>query len=120
MNISTGDIVIKLIKETKKLQYQTCIENNKNKPVSIYKLFQEVGTGKGCRKPSSISSVSNNGSHTEDPTEIADTFNTFFVNVATKIKEPVINSNHEKLNFVKPSFQETQNLTSLILKKKKF
>ena len=33
----------------------------------------------------------------EDPTEIANAFNNFFVNVASRIKEPVTNSNHDKL-----------------------
>ena len=89
--------VNKLIKESKKNQYQSFIENNKNKPGSIYKLFQDIGAGKGCRKPSNISSVEDNGIHIEDPTEIANTFNKFFVNIAAKIKEPVSFSNHEKL-----------------------
>ena len=40
--------VTQLIKESKKVQYQTYIENNKDNPGSIYKLFQEVGAGKGC------------------------------------------------------------------------
>ena len=89
--------VNKLIKESKKNQYQSFIENNKNKPGSIYKLFQDIGAGRGCRKPSNISSVKDNGIHIEDPTEIANTFNKFFVNIAAKIKEPVSFSNHEKL-----------------------
>ena len=84
--------VNKLIKEAKKNQYQTYIENNKNKPGSIYKLFQDVGAGKNCKKTSSISSIINNGILTEDHTEIANAFNNFFVNIATKIKEPVTNS----------------------------
>ena len=34
---------------------------------------------------------------TEDPTEIANVFNDFFVNIATKIKEPVTSTDHNKL-----------------------
>ena len=89
--------VNKLIKESKKNQYQSFIENNKNKPGSIYKLFQDVGAGKGCRKKTNISSINNNGIHIEDPTDMANTFNNFFVNNAAKIKEPMAFSNHEKL-----------------------
>ena len=90
--------VTKLIKESKKVQYQTYIENNKDNPGSIYKLFQEVGAGKGCKKlPNITSIINNNGSVIEDPTEIANAFNNFFVNVASRIKEPVTNSNHDKL-----------------------
>ena len=41
--------VISLIKGAKPDQYQSFIENNKCKPGSIYKIFQEVGAGKGLR-----------------------------------------------------------------------
>ena len=58
------------------MQYQTYIENNKDNPGSIYKVFQEVGAGKGCKKPPNITSIiNNNGSVIEDPTEIANAFN---------------------------------------------
>ena len=39
--------VIKLIQNSKKAQYQTFIDNNKSDPGSIYKIFREVGAGKG-------------------------------------------------------------------------
>ena len=89
--------VIKLIKYAKKDQYQTFIENNKDKPGSIYKIFKEVGACKGPQKQINIGSVSNENTHTEDPTEIANIFNDFFVNIANKVKEPVTNTDHEKL-----------------------
>ena len=89
--------VNELIKQSKKDQYQTYIENNKNNPGSIYKLFQEFSAGKGSSKGSNISSINHNGVHIEDPTELANTFNNFFANVAGKIKEPVTHSNHDKL-----------------------
>ena len=89
--------VTKLIKESKKVQYQTFIDNNKDNPGSIYKLFQEVGARKGHKKPSDITSIINNGSVIEDPIEIANKFNDFFVNVASRIKEPVSNCNHSML-----------------------
>lgn len=34
---------------------------------------------------------------TEDPAEIANIFNDFFINIATKLKEPGTNANHERL-----------------------
>lgn len=89
--------VNKLIRKAKKNKYQTFIENNKNNPSSIYKLFREVGAGKSCRKQSNIFSIKNNEIHIEDPIEIANTFNNFFVNVASKLKEPINNSSHDKL-----------------------
>ena len=89
--------VIKLIKNAKRNQYQTFIENNKDKPSSIYKIFKEVGAGKGPQKQTNIGSVRNANTHTEDPTEIANIFNNFFVNIANKLKEPVTKTDHEKL-----------------------
>ena len=86
-----------MIKRAKRDQYQSFIENNKGKPGSIYKIFQEVGAGKGLRKQSTIGSIKSEDSHTEDPNEIANAFNEFFVNIASKIKEPVENTSHEKL-----------------------
>ena len=89
--------VTSLIRKAKQEKYQAYIETNKGKPGSIYKLFQEVGTGKG-QKQSNITSLKTDGdSCTEDPSEIADNFNDFFVNVAAKLKEPISSTNHEKL-----------------------
>ena len=48
--------VISMIKTAKRDQYQSYIENSKGKPGSIYKIFQEVGAGKGLRKQSTIGS----------------------------------------------------------------
>ena len=44
------------------------------------------------------------GSYTEDPSEITNTFNKFFVNVATRIKEPDANSEHDKLRELEKVF----------------
>ena len=85
---------------------------------SVYKLFQNVGAGKGCRKPSNIYSVKQNGIHIEDPTEIANTFDKFFVNIAARIKEQVTFSNHEKLKDI--CCQKTSRLALAIQKKIKY
>ena len=89
--------VIKLIQSAKKVQYQTFIENNKGNPSSIYKIFQGVGAGKGPQRQSNIGPIKNGDTHIEGPTEIANEFNECFVNVATKLKEPIPNTNHDKL-----------------------
>ena len=89
--------VTKLISDAKKNQYQSFIENNKGNPSNIFKIFQEVGAGKGIQKQSAIGSVTMDDSVTEDPAEIANIFNDFFINIATKLKEPVTNANHERL-----------------------
>ena len=89
--------VIKLINNSKKAQYQTFIDNNKGNPSSIYKIFQEVGAGKGLHRQSAATSIKADDTLIEDPKDIANEFNNFFVNIASKVKEPTINTNHEKL-----------------------
>ena len=89
--------VIKMIQNAKKVQYQTFIENNKDNPSSIYKIFKEFGAGKCSKRQSIIGSVKVGDTLTEDFTGIANEFNDFFVNVASKLKEPVTNTNHVKL-----------------------
>ena len=70
--------VIKMIQHAKKVQYQTFIENNKGNPGSIYKIFQEVGAGKGQKKQSTIGSVKVGDTLVEESLEIANEFNKFF------------------------------------------
>ena len=89
--------VIKLIEKSKKVQYQEFINKNKGNPSSIYKLFKEVGAGKGPQNQSSVGSIKKGETLIEEPTEIADEFNDFFVNVASKLKEPTTSTSHEKL-----------------------
>ena len=90
--------VIKLIQNSKKVQYQTFIDDNKGNPSSIYKIFREVGAGKGLQKPSTLTSVKVDNNTIEDSSEMANEFNNFFVNIATKLKEPIIHTNHDKLS----------------------
>ena len=49
---------IQMIQKAKrKKKNQTFLDNNKNNPSSIYKIFQEVGAGKSLRKQSTTGSV---------------------------------------------------------------
>ena len=114
-----------MIQNAKKVQYQTFIENNKDNPSSIYKIFKEFGAGKCTKRQSIIGSVKVGDTLTEDSTGIANEFNDFFVNVASKLKEPVTNTNHIKLKefcqtklpadakFVIPSLQKEKVLKFL-------
>ena len=114
--------VTKLIRTAKREKYQTFIENNKNKPGSIYKNFKEVGAGKGCQKQSNITSVINSDNkHSEDPNEIANVFNDFLSMLQLNLKNPfhpsiMINSK----TIVKARFQRTLNLRFQTFKKIKF
>ncbi|MEW8544961.1 MAG: reverse transcriptase family protein, partial [Candidatus Thiodiazotropha sp.] len=113
--------VVSLIRRAKQEKYETYIEINKGKPGSIYKIFQEVGAGKGCQKQSNIYSVNTGeGLYTEDSTEIANAFNNFFVNIASKIKEPISNSSHDKLkDFCRSKLSEDSNFKIPCIEKDK-
>ena len=90
--------VTNLIQNAKKAQYQNFIERNKENPSSIYKIFQEVGAGKGPHKQTTIDSLNSDDTPIDDPLEMANEFNEFFVNIASKLKESAdTNTSHDKL-----------------------
>ena len=68
---------IKMIQKAERIQYQTFLDNNKNNPSSIYKIFQEVLAGKGLRKQSTIELVKVGDTFIEDSIGIANEFNDF-------------------------------------------
>ena len=72
------------------------MNENANNPASVWKLFKEIGASK--RKGSAdIFSLKTSDNVTENPKDIANEFNKFFVTVASKIKEPIETSNFDKL-----------------------
>ena len=90
-------IVLKVIHNAKKLQYQTLITNNKGNSCSIYKIFQEVEAGKGKHRQSNVTVVKVDDTLIDDSIVIACEFNNFFVNIASNLKEPVVNADYDKL-----------------------
>ena len=90
--------VVKLIKESKKLNYEKIIDEGKNQPATVWKMFNELGAGKRkSNSANSINSLKVGNSETDDVAEIANAFNDFFINIADNIKEPTEPSSHEKL-----------------------
>ena len=90
--------VVMLIRQSKKLNYEKLIEDGNNQPTTIWKIFNELGAGK-CKTDSSnsINSLKIGNLETDDPEEIANAFNAFFINyTAENIKEPTETSSHEK------------------------
>ena len=75
-----------MIQKARRIQYQTFLDNNKNNPSSIYKIFREVGAGKGLRKQSTVGSVKVEDTFIEDSTGIANEFNDFFRKCCIKVK----------------------------------
>ena len=88
--------VSKMIKASKKRQYSEIINENVNNPSSVWKLFKELGASKR-NIGSSIFSIKINDKTIDNPSEISSEFNKFFVSVASKIKEPVVPSNFDRL-----------------------
>lgn len=91
--------VTHLIRKSKKEKYETFINENKNKPESIFKIFQENGAGKTQCRQTNIGPIKYGNLHLENPSDIANAFNDFFVSVALEIKEPTISCNHERLRY---------------------
>ena len=89
--------ITSLIKNSKQNVHQAEIENGKDDPRSIWKLFRNFGA-KG-QSQDKILGVKFNNNFTSDEKEIVDIFNTFFVNVASQFKEPIQISDFEKLKF---------------------
>ena len=90
--------VVNLIKKAKKNNYEKLIEEGKNQPTTIWKIFSELGAGKQKSDSSNCTnSVKIGEQEIDEPEDMANAFNNFFVNVAENIKEPIEESNHDKL-----------------------
>ena len=84
--------VTNLIEIAKHKTCQSKIEEGKSDPRTIWKLFKEFGInckGDGCESNFGIKCDNNMITNESD---LAELFNNYFVNVASKLKEPIINS----------------------------
>ena len=89
--------VLNLIEKAKQETYQSKIEEGKSDSKSIWKLFKELGAnGKGNNSESSINIKLGEKlvTHEADLTQL---FNSYFINVASSIKEPTVHSDFEEL-----------------------
>ena len=90
-----------LIETAKKKTYESKNEEGKSDPRTIWKLFKEFGV-----KDKGNDGVQNFGLKYENDlitneSELTEMFNNYFVNVASKLKEPIVNSDFGRLtNFV--------------------
>ncbi|MCU7801208.1 MAG: reverse transcriptase family protein, partial [gamma proteobacterium symbiont of Lucinoma myriamae] len=86
-----------LINNSKQNMYQVQIEEGKDNPRTIWKLFRKFGaSGKG-QSQENIHGVKLNDEVVSSDKEIADIFNNFFVNVAAQLKEPIRMSEFQNL-----------------------
>ena len=109
--------VCSMIKHSKKHKYSEILNDNLNNPASVWKLFKELGASKQ-KDSSNICSLKINNHMVENPKDIADEFNKYFVKVASKIKEPIAPCEFDKLqqfcnkkNTFKHSFFNTKDFT---------
>ena len=86
-----------MIKKSKKMQYRSLIEENNSKPSNVWKIFKELGATKNKSK-CTTNTISVDGHEYTDSLEIANEFNKFFVTVASKLKEPNLQPNFERLD----------------------
>ena len=80
----------------KKQQYKALIEENNNKPASMWKIFKELGATKNKSKGMANCFLVD-GIEITDSQDIANEFNRFFVSVASQLKEPNVKPNFETL-----------------------
>ena len=90
--------VTHLINIAKKKTYQSKIEEGRSDPRTIWKLFKKFGTkSKGNDGENNFAIKSENDMITNE-SDLAEHFNNYFVNVASNLKEPIVNSEFERLN----------------------
>lgn len=79
--------VSELISQAKKNSYEKKIAEGQNNPSSIWKIFKEFRTPGQVINP--INTITVDGQDVSDPQIISNEFNTFFTNIASKLKEHV-------------------------------
>ena len=71
--------VVNHIKKTKKNNYEKLIEEGKNQPTTIWKIFSELGAGKQKSDSSNCTnSVKIGQQEIDEPEDMANAFNNFF------------------------------------------
>ncbi|MES9882533.1 MAG: reverse transcriptase family protein [Sedimenticola sp.] len=102
-----------MIQNSKKDSYKSKIEEGKDDPRSIWKIFKEFGASKNDGNSENILGIKNeNNTVCTDKVEVANIFNDYFVNVASKLKEPVSYSDSEELKtFINSSIPSNASFT---------
>ena len=91
------NIVIKLILKARKHTYEEKINKGQNNPASIWRLFKEFSASRKSKSQDDILSIEEDGQTYTDQNDIVHAFNNFFINIATKIKDPIPFSNFDYL-----------------------
>ena len=90
--------VSELIKNAKKETYKSKIEEGKSDPRNIWKIFKEFGmNSKGSENKSNVS-LKLDDKFVTNESELTEIFNDYFVNIASTLKQPTIETDFEKLH----------------------
>ena len=83
---------------SKKETYQSKIEEGKSDPRTIWKIFKEFGMNyKECQNASKFSLKLDDQIITNE-SDLSDIFNNYFINIASKLKEPIVETDFIPLN----------------------
>ena len=87
-----------LIAISKKETYQSKIEEGKSDPRTIWKIFKEFGmNNKECKNSSKFSLKLEDQIITNE-SDLSEIFNNYFINIASTLKEPIVETDFEPLN----------------------
>ena len=91
------NIVTSLIRDSKSASYKNKIEDGKDDPKSIWKIFKEFGTSSKKNDDNNILGLRINDKIVSDNSESAGIFNDYLINIAANLKEPLENTDLSKL-----------------------
>ena len=86
-----------LIEKSKKESYQSKIEDRQTDPRTIWKLFKELGANRKGGNDDTNLNINVGDRVITDENDLTDVFNSYFVNVASNLKEPIVPSDFELL-----------------------
>lgn len=86
-----------LIQERKRSTYESKIEEGKDDPKSIWKIFKEFGASSKKDNDNDILEIKLGDTVISNDFDLAENFNDYFINVASSLKEPLEQSNFDEL-----------------------
>lgn len=95
--ISLRNKVSSLIRSAKNNMYKTKMEEGKDDPRTIWKIFRDLGASSKTKLKDPLLGINDNGQTISDDSGIANVFNKYFVNIASQLKEPAEYSDFENI-----------------------
>ena len=89
--------VSSIIQEAKLSVYKTKIEEEKDDPKTIWKLFKEFGANNKKSDENSCLKIKSGNDIISDEFDLAERFNDYFIYIAANLKEPIVESKFDDL-----------------------